>query len=1520
MAESGGPTTQSGIYYQNAITTLYLGRLLDLTQRPADETVITVRPEAPSEVDDTVVTFEDNHKIFIQAKERITRTSSMEWRKLWKDFYRQFQNKEFNPKQDRLQLYLGHERFDLKGLCDRTKPNISIQDWEKGLTKTQKTLRSNIESIIAPNGLSPQSMMDFLSTIDVESISKEAIIRDRLRDWMPHTNRNQKELFYLLYSYVGQYGSNRQELTADFLRARLHKDICGLEFDTPANIVSLREEIKLCNSSLLKSPSEFGKTGIYIEHDVVNVIVDWLLSDLPDEKNVSVLLDQAGMGKTVLMKRVLLTLQEKNIDVLAIKADRQLSSEKSRIRIQERLGLTFTVEKSIETLAKFGRVVVLVDQIDALSLSLAHDQQTLDIVLDLIARISIIPNVSILLSCRRFDYNSDPRLNGIMVAKQFEIPALQPYQIQQVLDVFGLKYNQLANTAQLLLQTPLHLNLFVLILSEGVTVSQLHDISSLQKLYALIWDAVICKHTQDAPPREERIGAIDYITTYMDTHQKTSMPIDEISGFESAQNWLASEGILINDTKDGWSFLHQTFFDYCYARKFVKSGNKLANVIITSRQGIFDRSKLVQILAYLRGYDHHYPVYLENLRQLFNSDQLRFHMRDLLFRWFGSILNPNEDEWLIALPLLQDRTTFSSMLSAMQGNTGWFDYIQPLLDKWLRNQSTRHSALRYLHDFSETKQAEVITTLTPFLNDSDEWNAPIADILLRIGDWHTDEAVILYEKIIFSHAAFSFNLWLHLDNVSRFAPVVACRLIYRLFSESFNNYIEKRSKKSENINDMDESLFSSLLDDLREIASDLEQTFNILSEQAPEEFIRHILPWVEQVLSYPYFFTDNMNSFPPDYFSTDWFDDDSEEDSDSGLKSVPFAVKFIHAFLSAFNQLAQNDPDKLRHFVSRLENFSYDTPNRIICIVYASQPSVFYDDAFRFLISDKRRLDLGDNEQEDSRKLISSIYPYLTDEQQTQLEQQIMNYAPIAKWAGTKGLYFRGIQQYRLLFSIPSQYLSAEGQKRLQEWQRKFPHHIPDTTVYHTGYKLISSPIDENIAEKMSNQNWLDVMSKYSTSFDQTRNLLKSYADEIANVLTQCVRSEPSRFYELFQHIPSTANHHYIWAFVNGFVNAGSPVEWIFEAFRRYAKDASGKLQKDLSKAVMQYSSHEIPEDIVTQLMVWSHKDMNEDEEEWINHPDPYQSYLHTERGSALSTLMRIYDTDIGQEQKWKLIEYIATEPSTIIRIGAVHELKYMIRCNPSRSWQLFEKMIDGHEIIRHTKCVATFLKYSMYHNFSNVQPYIEDMMGSSKEAVQEQGAKLACLASLLTENFSEAEQCHAKRLGDLAIRGTPIHREAAAYVYGGNIVHSPDSDTQFYCKLKLKELSADRNRDVRGQINMIFYNADGTHFYSLKDLAVAIADQDDYPLEYKFAEYLWEYGKLDPEWTLLLIQTMLLKDEPIADWGLGIDKLMRFTLQICTSHVVDDSLLDMAMATFDLLMERYSGAGNSVLIEWDRR
>src|SRR5688500_5789151 len=205
MSEAGGSTTQSGILYQNSVAALYLGRLLDESLRPEWERVIQVRVEAPTHVDDTVITLSDQHRIYIQAKENL-RASSQEWKSLWSHFDDQFRDKEFQRGKDRLLLHIGfgfQEHYELQALCERAATSINAEEWLSRLIQSQKDLLDKISPHLSMTGLTNEYQKEMLAHVDVEILPREAIERDRLRDWMPHTNRNPLELFSLLRDQTG---------------------------------------------------------------------------------------------------------------------------------------------------------------------------------------------------------------------------------------------------------------------------------------------------------------------------------------------------------------------------------------------------------------------------------------------------------------------------------------------------------------------------------------------------------------------------------------------------------------------------------------------------------------------------------------------------------------------------------------------------------------------------------------------------------------------------------------------------------------------------------------------------------------------------------------------------------------------------------------------------------------------------------------------------------------------------------------------------------------------------------------------------------------------------------------------------------------------------------------------------------------------------------------------------------------------------------------------------------------------
>ena len=756
MPEAGGPTTQSGILYQNSIAALFLGRLCDTTSRPKYERVINVRVEALEKVDDIIVRFSDDHNLFIQAKENVAVGDDV-WKKLWWDFEAQFNEINFIKGKDRLSLWVGNnsdEFINLREICERSTSSLTYEDWQERCNRAQKTLLEKIKGVIHPELLQDLTLLHFFQHLVIEIHPSQTLERDEINSWMPASNYPSITLFRLFRDKVGGDARIRGEFTSNSLLKQLIGENPSLTFSTPPDIGDLKESIKACSSILRQQKSTIGNTGFHFSREIVHDIVEWSIESSDDQKNLAMLIDQAGVGKTVALHDVQNELELMGIDILAIKADQQLSGITQLNEIQTKLSLLESPEQILGRLAQLGRVVVLIDQIDALSLSLAHDQATLDVVLDLIARLRRIPNLRIVISCRIFDRNNDQRLKQIDIPKEFTLTQLTDDEISNFLHSIGISFRDLPEPTKILLKNPLDLNLFVLALSNVSTIrTNILGVTSLQELYGAIWENILLQNDSQAPSKADRVEVIKLFTEYMSSHQVINVPKSyllqpDMKHLEKTISWLASVGILV-ESKTNWVFIHQTFFDYCFARNFVEQGKNLVEVIQQSDQGLFIRPLLLQVIAFMRGTNS--KQYIISLSTLLFSKEIRYHLRDLLLNWFGSLTDPTDDEWIIVQRMLIAPEKKPYVLKSMFGNSGWFARLRStFLPNWLNEQVIDDTLLSYIISVGELSdiQLDVFALLKPFVGKNEDWNNRLLRIVSQIRKWHSCEAVEFYQQVI----------------------------------------------------------------------------------------------------------------------------------------------------------------------------------------------------------------------------------------------------------------------------------------------------------------------------------------------------------------------------------------------------------------------------------------------------------------------------------------------------------------------------------------------------------------------------------------------------------------------------------------------------------------------------------------------------------------------------------------------------------------------------------------------------
>ncbi|QIN80149.1 hypothetical protein GBA65_18310 [Rubrobacter marinus] len=920
-------------------------------------------------------------------------------------------------------------------------------------------------------------------------------------------------------------------------------------------------------------------------------------------------------------------------------------------------------------------------------------------------------------------------------------------------------------------------------------------------------------------------------------------------------------------------------------------------------QGLFARPQLVQVLAYLRGSGS--SAFLRELNLLFRAEGLRFHLKELLFGWFGALPDPTDDEWLLTRRLLADPATRPRTLKALGGNPGWFARLRgrPLEDLLARDDQVLDTeVVPYLLSMVDLEQEAVTGLLRPFLGRSDHWIVRVSWVLGRIRDWHALAALELFELLLHEVPASEVGNTHELDEVVKAFPREGCRLIQHVLGRSLDAHLE----------DGPSSPRGGLMRDMPLHNYTLQEAFKAASSAAPGDFVEAVLPWLQRVVG----LTDPPDYEPP-YFAPDalshgWYD-----------CLDPAQSIFIRALIDALTTLARTERDRFRILAGRLAAMPYQTPQQLLAHVYRAVPDAYTGDVLRFLLGDRRRLNLGDHQQYDSRKLITAVYPLLTEARRTELETYIVSWDLILPYRGLEGLRYRKLEQLYLLQAIPGRYLTDRGARYLAELERKFPGVRAREAPLITEARAVGSPIDEGAHAKMSDEAWLRAMRKYRGKVRHPE-WHRGGAHQLAASLQRRVKEEPERFHALAMRAPEDVDDEYAGAFINGLAETEAPAEWLFDVVDRFGCDPTRHIGRTIAWALEKRYDEGLNEGMLDRLEGVVRGLMGDDERRAEQGGDgPSGVYLNSDRGASMRTLMQALDSrreEGDEERMWSLIEHAAGDSSTALRAGAIEELLYrLLTEDRGRAVALFERLMDGHPALLCDHDATSFMYYGSYRHFSRMEPFVRDLMGHADEKCAQRGAELACVAALSSADAlgSDVDLSTARALAEAAITGPPALRRGAAKVYARNM----DSRRSDLCARGLMRLLDDGDDQVRRSVGGAFMHVRGAgdpevrRFVEEFAASRALASEED-----DFAEYLWEYGPDDPPWALQVLEAALDNRHPAGSIRRGGEQFVRLALRMYTDPTADAGIKSRAMDAFDKLMERYAYEAGRALDEWDRR
>lgn len=560
-----------------------------------------------------------------------------------------------------------------------------------------------------------------------------------------------------------------------------------------------------------------------IPREQVGMIKAWIEREVGNEKSstLGLLYGKAGIGKSVVMHDLLKTLQDnKDYQVLGLKSDQVEFVDTDDL--SHKLRLAQPIEKVVEEMAKkFQRVILLIDQIDALSLSLSSNRTPLRSLLKLIGQIQYIPNVRVVISCRPYDLEYDPMLDNLRIKNKWELKELTKEQVSR-----SLKNNncneRLSDNLLRFLGNPLHLYLFLKVKS----YEKLTDPLTTDLLYNQLWKKYVVDDNERNVDKERLLALLDSIVSSMYERQVLSVHIREFeTTYDAELRYLVRNGLAIITSSGQVQFFHQTLFDYVYARLFIENGHDLLEELKAQHQGLFSRAAVKSILTFLRERDSaKYIRIIEKLLYAKNMDGrelYRYHLKSLALNNMAFFEIPLQEELnLISKRVFSDKVYMDVVFETVYtGN--WFNAIWNIIDSkggWKNLSKAYKDKVMVMSQRTLWLSGEmVLDRLNAVLDLSDENDCQYLDDLLQRYNLNcsSDKLIDYYKRLVKTRNPLQYTHLL--KSILKENPTFVC--------EELKENVRQQMKEKESkyvykigVNHEVENLYEELLKDHHDIA------------------------------------------------------------------------------------------------------------------------------------------------------------------------------------------------------------------------------------------------------------------------------------------------------------------------------------------------------------------------------------------------------------------------------------------------------------------------------------------------------------------------------------------------------------------------------------------------------------------------------------------------------------------------------------------------------------------------------
>jgi nucleoside phosphorylase len=840
----------------------------------------------------------------------------------------------------------------------------------------------------------------------------------------------------------------------------------------------LHDRLQLASRPLLDWPQNL-PDGTLIERPEL----DQLLRIVDEaEGSTTALLGLPGSGKSALLAAFGGLMDERGTPLLAIKADLLEPSIQTEANLRDHLDLPGTPSELLSQIARLQPVVLLIDQLDALSGYVDLRTGRLSVLLNLVRKLGTTRNVHIVISARTFEYEHDVRLKAVKAESlTLELPPWST--VLQLLEAQGVQAAGWPTDAQEVMRSPQALATFLKLRDRAGTP----PFRTYQAMLDQLWRERVLQRS-DGPRLSQLASTIAERMAEKETLWLATARFDDQAADLDA---LIASGILTRYGVGGGSvgFSHQTVFEHALARAFVQQEGRLSTYVLERESSLFVRPKLWAALTYLREVEP--STYESELQAIWSAQNLRLHLRHLLIEFLGQQATPSDTEallmeWALRSP---DRKV---ALQGIAGSPGWFarfasSYIGPAM---LDRHTTANLAAAILERAWTFAPEQVASLIRARWISDTAFDGLVWAVLQECPNW-SEDVVKLATTVLgrTNISPFAFDHTVATVGVDQ--PEAALKLVRARLDREFaaaaaeaerRVALPKPAGEEAQLTWLISKSPSEPLKNLLERGEGWD-SLEALAQANSGPFLEAVWPWFQRVFEALRDIEEDREGrlgFPLPYAGDFRF----EGEHSLGLPEGPL----LGALRVAAESYAAGDEDGFLAWLASNEHEAATPAQRLFAHTLASIPERYASRALKFLLDDPNRLHIGSTEDLSgtAKRIVKSVSPFWRDEELRVFERAVLTYAPSPRPGLTPKdrqhfhSYMRKLK-LELLCALPANRVSSEVRRHTTEERRRFPDDRSGATF--SGVSFIGSPIAAKSLGRASDD---DILNAFRTLPDAT--------------------------------------------------------------------------------------------------------------------------------------------------------------------------------------------------------------------------------------------------------------------------------------------------------------------------------------------------------------------------------------------------------------------------------------------------